>query len=434
MKILNSIKKSLIAAIASAGVCTTLGVADPSDHTVVIRTEQTVKQLVREELQSVRFAEQIAAYNGMPNASTVLAVGTTLAIPRPYLDSLDFGRIAFVKGDVRHSQTNLVVNPPGKGSHVFDGDVLETGSDGFVSLVFNSGARVNVQPESRIIVNDIQCIKVSVKCVIDLSATKGQVHSEVVPAVDGQPPVQFSIDTPFLTAAVRGTAFYVDVDQKENRIGVTKGLVATASAGAQNDLPKGKGLSAKPGVVAEVVDLLDPPVLGQDSDVILFSEEDSLSWSAIDGAKRYEANFATDSTMSESQLVEQTEGLLLSPALSPGDYHVTVAAIDDNEFLGLPAKAKISYAEISETQQPEITIVRRGGTVELSMPGYSGAAQLFIGESEDSFTITTVANASEKLQLELPENREWVFKTRKILGTHKVSAYSDFYVLSARKR
>lgn len=433
MKTLDILNKTIIAGLVlgAASVATMLSAADPNDHTVVIRSAQTVEQIVNAELQSVRFAEQIASYNGI-NVGTVLAVGTTLAIPRPYMESIDYGRIAYVKGDVVHTQTDSVVNPPAKGSLIRNGDVFRTGNDGFISLSFNSGARVNVQPDSRILIQDIDCAKASVKCVISVNATKGQIHSEITPRPDGQPPVKFTVETPFLTAAVRGTAFYVDLNDNENRIGVTKGLVATASGGASNDLPRGKGLSAKPGVVPEVVDLLDPPKLTVQSDTLLVSAEDNISWSVLNGANSYQANIALDSAMAEPIFVQQTNSTgVATPELTPGDYYLSVAGVDDKAFIGLPVRQKITYAEIIDTQQPRLDILRRGNTIELSFPGQKGAAQLLIGKSIDSdvFESRILDSTAAAITLELEEDQEWVFRTRKILGTHKVSAYSDYYVL-----
>ena len=434
MKTLDIIKRAFIAGLTLGTIAVTgFSVAGPNDHTVVIRSAQTVEQVVSAELQSARFAEQIASYNGIASASTVLVIGTTLAIPRPYMQSIDFGRIVFVKGDVVHTQTDLVVNPPAKGSLIHNGDVFQTGEDGFVSLSFNSGARVNLQPESRVLINDIDCAKASVKCVISVSATKGQVHSEIAPRPEGQPPVRFSVETPFLTAAVRGTAFYVDLNDKENRIGVTKGLVATKSGDSNNDLPRGKGLLAQPGVVAEVVDLLAPPAMSIQSDSLLLSAEDSVSWTALDGAMNYQTTIASDRAMAEPLFARRTDQLSVSAALTPGDYFMTVAGVDNQDFIGLPARMKIRFAEITDPEQPRINIVRQGGTVELFIPGQQQPAQLLIGKSIDSdvFETRILDNASEKLTLNLDENQDWVFRARRVLGDYEVSAYSDYYVLSA---
>lgn len=438
MKTINILDKALIVGliVGAAGAATILNAADPDDHTIVIRSAQTVEQIVSAELQSAKFAEQIASYNGFASAGAMLAVGATLAIPRPYLESIDFGRIAFVKGDVVHKQSDLVVNPPTKGSQIRNGDVFRTGDNGFVSLSFNSGARVNVQPDSRVLIKDIDCAKPSVKCVISVSATEGQVYSEIMPRPDGQPPVRFTVDTPFLTAAVRGTAFYVDVDDKENRIGVTKGLVATDSGGASNDLPRGKGLSAKPAVLPEIVDLLDPPTLDIQSEKLLVSTEDIISWSPLDGASSYKASIAADSDMAEPVNVQSTNTTSVTAELSPGDYHLTVAGVDDKQFIGLPARKQITFAEITDSQQPRIDILRTGNTVELTIPGQATAVQLLVGNSMGSnvFESTILDITAGKTVLELDADQQWVFRVRRILGAHKVSAYSDFYVLGAASK
>ena len=218
------------------------------DLVVEISEAQTVKQVVENELNSSRFADQIAAYNGIESISTILPAGASLQIPRPYFDGSNFGRVAFVKGSVVHTQRDLVVNPPSKGSMVFRGDIFTTGPDGFISLNFNSGASINLQPDSRVSVVNLDCIDETVKCVIALNADRGEIQSDITPRPDGQPPVQFSVDTPFLSAAVRGTAFYVNVEEGADRIGVTQGSVAAAAGNADNELARGEGLLAAAGV------------------------------------------------------------------------------------------------------------------------------------------------------------------------------------------
>lgn len=419
-----------------------LSVAENSDQSqedlvVIVRAAQTVEQVLTEELKSTRFARQIAEFNNIASATTVLPVGTTLSIPRPYLDSLDFGRIAYVKGDVTHKQTELVVNPPPKGAQVFDGDIIQTGVDGFVSLSFKSGARVHVQPESRVVITNIDCLSDDGKCAISLEATEGQVGSEVTPRPDGQPPIEFSIETPFLTAAVRGTAFYVDLDGDVNRIGVTKGLVATASGDTNNDLPKGKGLSVADGIAPELVDLLTPPALSLTGDRIILSEQDDIAWQLLDGATTYRADIAADESMAEQLVSLTTDALSFdTPTLAPGDYFLAVAGIDNKNFLGLPARRKVAVAEIEAGQAPELSITRQDDVTVLSVPDNDGPVELLIGNSVNERATSTriLETGSDQLSLNLDPAKDWVFRARKILGSHKVSAYSQYYVYEASTR
>lgn len=422
-----------LTALVGVGVFYEAGVASP-DHIVIIRSAQSVEQIVADELQSTEFARQIATYNGIATIDTMIPAGSTLQIPAPYMETIDFGRIVFVKGDVTLTKTDLVVNPPGKSTKIHRGDVIKTGPDGFVSLSFNSGTTVNLQPLSQVVVDNIDCASLTRDCVIGLNAKKGQVHSEVTPRAADAPQVKFTVDTPFMSAAVRGTAFYVDVESGVNRIGVTRGLVATESAGADFELPRGKGLSASAGVPAAVVDLLSPPEMAESTGPVLLSAEDTFNWRALAGAVTYEAKIATDAKMSEPVVVAQLDELSYQPQLSPGEYHFTVSGIDQQDFVGLAVQREFRFAEIEDSVAPVLDIERHGESVVLKMSDYVGPVQLLIGNSFESDTVQVrdIADMSEPVILDLAQDQDWVFRVRKVLGPLLVSSYSGYYVLNGR--
>ncbi len=408
------------------------GISASPDHIVITRVEQSVEQIVAEELQSTEFARQIATYNGIATIDTMIPAGSTLQIPAPYMQTVDFGRIFFVKGDVTLTKSDLVVNPPGNSTKVHRGDILKTGKDGFVSLRFNSGATINLQPKSQVIVSNIDCASTARACLIKLSATQGQMHSEVEPRPEDAPQVEFSVDTPFMSAAVRGTAFYVDVENSVNRIGVTRGLVDTESAGAQYELPRGKGLSASESTPAAVVTLLSPPEMRASENPVLLSAEDTFNWQPLGGAIAYEAKIATDSNMSEPVVVAEVAGVFYQPELLPGSYHFSVSGIDRQKFAGLPVQQEFSFAEISDAAPPRLDIERHDETVILKVPGYNGTMQLLIGNSieTDDYQVRTISDASEAIVLDLPRDQDWVFRARKVVAPLLVSGYSDYYVLN----
>ncbi len=425
---------TLTALVVGGGVAQQVVVhaSEKQDHTVIVRSAQSVGEIVESELQSRQFARQIADYNGIATVGTLLPAGAVLQIPRPYMDAIEFGSIVFVKGDVTHTKTDIVVNPPNKGAAINTGDIIRTGSDGFVSLSFNSGARVNLQPDSEVRVKHIDCPNSAARCVISLDATKGMLSSEVTPRGKGEVPIQFSVDTPFLSAAVRGTAFYVDVERSVNRIGVTKGLVATDSGGSNFDLPKGQGLSASADAAPAQIDLLKAPQLLVDTGSWLMSSEDIIAWENLDGASSYEATIATDQDMSQTVAVHRSDEPVYQPELTTGEYHLTLAGIDAQNFVGLPVKRKLHYAEITDAEQPQLNIERREGVIEISMDAYDGPAQLLIGKSIDgtAYQVQSIDSMSDTIRLNLAEDESWVFRLRKVHGPLAVSVYSNYYVLS----
>ena len=413
--------------------------ANAEDHIVIVRQSQSLEQIVEDELQSSRFAKQIATYNGIDSISTILPGGTSLQIPQPYMQSRQFGRVVFSKGDVTHSQRRLVVNPPARGAFVYNGDTFTTGGDGFVSLSFSSGAVVNLQPESRVSIANIECADETVDCVIALSAEQGEVSSEITPRPDGQPAVKFSVKTPFLSAAVRGTAFYVTVDDNEDRLGVTHGLVAADVNGTANEIPEGKGLLAKAGVDPAEVNLLAPPELAVGTEKTIYSSQDELLWQAQSGAEQYRLMIAQDESMSQPIFVENlTSNSAALPVETPGSYYLSVAGIDDKMFVGLPASAFFSYASIDDQEKLELQIERSSDVVDvvdIVAPSHTGAVELLISQSiDDSFAERRIIDdLSGGISLDLSPQEDWVFQARKILSDTSVSVYSNQYLLEANR-
>lgn len=405
------------------------------DHSIVVSEEQTLQQIVEDELQSDRFARQIAIYNGYEAGSTIIPIGATIKIPEPYMRLRNYGQVVFAKGDVVHAQPAIVVNPPVKGAYVHEGDIFTTGEDGFVSLKFGSGSVVNVQPDSRISVKDIACAEEQDSCVISLDAERGEIESQVTPRPDGQPPVEFTVTTPFLSAAVRGTTFYVSVEKGADRIGVTSGLVATDVAGTTNDLPKGKGLLAEANVEPALVDLLAAPELLSTEGANTFSVEDSVRWKTLQAAQQYRLTVARDEALTTpllSEVVQETDALT-SWDLTAGDYYMSVAGIDDNQFLGLPVVKQFTFADITDQEKLELQVSRSNAVTSIGPIEYAGLVELLISNSLDNPTEErrVTRNLSEGLSLDLSITQDWVIRARKALSPTTVSVYSDYYVLEA---
>ena len=407
------------------------------DHVVIVKKPQSLKQVVEDELQSSRFAKAIAAYNGIDSISTILPNGAALQIPKPYLLNRQFGRVVFAKGDVIHSQSRLVVNPPAKGAFVYNGDSFITGQDGFVSLSFSSGTVVNVQPESRVSIADIECADETVECVIELNAEKGEVTSDITPRPEGQPAVKFSVKTPFLSAAVRGTSFYVSVEDGADRLGVTDGLVATDVNGSANDVPKGKGLLAEAGADPAVVDLLAPPEIAIGTEKTIYSSEDQLVWKTLSNAQQYRLAIAQDESMSQPVYVANLEGNGVAlPLLDvPGSYYLTVAGIDDSEFVGLPASAVFSYASIDDQGKLELEIQRSSDVIDIAAPAHTGTVELLIGRGIDDLFVERriIDDLSGGVSLDLDPQEDWAIQARKVLSDTSVSVYSDLYLMEASR-
>ena len=124
--------------------------------------------------------------------------------------------------------------------------------------------------------------------------------------------------------------------------------------------------------------------------------------------------------------------------MTAGDYFLSVAAIDESDFVGIPLIVPVRFADITDDGQPELKIERRLDTVTLQLSGdyadYTGPVELQIATSIDAAPerIELIDDLSQPFNLELSQDQAWVFRVRKIFGPYAVSAYSNHYQLPAR--
>lgn len=113
--------------------------------------------------------------------------------------------IAKVRGDVtfRHSDQNTFQNHAKTGTVLVDGDVVKTGKDSFVALIF-----LDDKSQVKLLENcdlEIRGQKVRNRINKDLSMNYGQLKAEVSKTMKGE----FRISTPTSVASVKGTDFWV---------------------------------------------------------------------------------------------------------------------------------------------------------------------------------------------------------------------------------
>ncbi len=113
--------------------------------------------------------------------------------------------IAKVRGDVtfRHSDQNTFKNQAGTGTVLVDGDVIKTGKDSFVALIF-----LDDKSQVKLLENcdlEIRGQKVRNRINKDLSMNYGQLKAEVSKNMKGE----FRISTPTSVASVKGTDFWI---------------------------------------------------------------------------------------------------------------------------------------------------------------------------------------------------------------------------------
>ena len=98
------------------------------------------------------------------------------------------------------------------------GDSIWTGRNGRILLMNDQGS-VLLAPKS--------LVKIPAQALPNSFSVLFQTHGTVSAEVDKRRKRYFSIQTPYLAAVVKGTEFDVEIEKKQTRVSVSKGLVST---------------------------------------------------------------------------------------------------------------------------------------------------------------------------------------------------------------
>ena len=214
-----------------------------SEKVVVVKAGETLSEIVERELRSAALWPAIARHNNIQNPAN-LRQGQKIRIPLIYTRSKEHAVTLFVKGDVRVLPAKGADKQPLKrGERINVGDEIFTGEDGFASVEFSSGSVINIQPGSHVAIIDIACENDDENCIIEVYTETGAVQSRVNPQSERK--VQFLINTPSGSAAVRGTVFDLNANTERSITGVTSGLVDVSASGVTENLETGFGVVAK---------------------------------------------------------------------------------------------------------------------------------------------------------------------------------------------
>lgn len=182
----------------STGLFTT----EPTTSMVAARQNESFTSLSMRIYGSYAFATELAVINNLP-ANAVFEEGQMITLPQAASKSTRGFTVIYAKGDARYKhQENSQWNPLSMGVQKLTlADELITGPDGFVSLQLSTGDVVNIQPGTRVTLNDVWC----------RTRVATDIHSDHLPrmplsnpACSEQPPGNFRIITPYASAAVRG--------------------------------------------------------------------------------------------------------------------------------------------------------------------------------------------------------------------------------------
>jgi len=418
--------------------------SDNRDLHVVVKPGESLSAILQRELESVEDWKLVVRTNKIA-APDKLLPGDVIVIPHSLIQKRNYARLAFTKGTAELVRAiTQTVEKVKKGLKVFVGDAIKTGHDGFVSLTFRDSSLVNVQPNSEIVVEKLECFDKTMSCVIGLRATEGELNLDVGRA-DFEKPTRFTIDTPYASAAVRGTHFDFDI-RDGNALGVTEGEVEISMAGQSSRVPIGKGTLAGEGrSIATIYDLLLAAEFPEFVDFDRVSSEDLLQWGAVEDADRYLAAFATDEAMTNivttvANSVAEQDATVALPDVQPGDYFFGVRAVDKNGLKGFTAKKKLRQVSIDKDVGPDLDIevidqkmtVRSDSTRTLEVR-VGNELKNIKGLDRLPEYQTYQIEPGKTLELDVESNPNWYLIAREILSERSVSSYGGLYEYKANR-
>lgn len=401
------------------------------DIHVVVEDGEFLTAIVRRVMGSVEFWPEVARINKIESPDA-LQPGDVIVFPASLVQKRNYARVVFVKGDskiVRGPDTQPVTLE--KGSRVYLGDIIRTGDRGFVSLSFNGESLVNVQPDSNVQIVQFDCFDKEKSCVVNLSARSGQMNFDVR-NIGFQKPTLFSIETPYASAAVRGTKFDVDV-LDGSAIGVTDGVVVVSSGDETASVPLGKGTLAGEGrSVLTLYDLLVKPVY---NDFIRVSAEDILSWQSIAGAENYNVVLSASESLSDviqSTTTKETYTELLPQAQQ---YYVGTRALDRNGLKGFTEVLSVNQVAIDESAQaPLLEMELSDNSLKIVNTG-NQRSEVHIGtELENIAGLDQLATfdahdiaPGDTLEVTVDTQSDVYIVSRAVIGRTAVSRYGNIY-------
>lgn len=312
------------------------------------------------------------------------------------------------RGSVRAGKRKVAV-----GDVLPVGSVIETGSDGFVTVGLADGSRFTVEANTSVTLEQLRRLRVNNAQTFQLAIPRGRVENEV--STQRGPAARYEIRTPSATIAVRGTAFRIAVDARgtTSRAEVTHGTVAVgAKDGTLIEVPEGFGTLARKGESPIAVPLLPPPDLSS-LPTVLPRAGARVSFPVVDDAHAYRMQIAADAgfvdVISDRSAAQARFDL---PALRSGKWWLRVRAIDAQGMEGRDAQLAFEVdAAKPAALRPRPDAVLTGESVTFVWRGAVRSARFrFEVAQDDTFStvLKSLDTADSQFTLPLaPGNYAW---------------------------
>jgi len=122
----------------------------------------------------------------------------------------DIAQVKTIKGDVK-SKRAYDVTQLEVGDTLNNGDIIITGQDSSIGIIFNDGSRLTLGSKSRIVLEKYIFMPKEFKYQFELNMSKGKAMFESG-EVGKYDPKSFKFKVPSGIIGIRGTKFYVEVE------------------------------------------------------------------------------------------------------------------------------------------------------------------------------------------------------------------------------
>ena len=338
MKRLNSVIAALALLSAVSQPSSALAQANaPATVRYTVKTGDTLLGLTAKYLTGANAYDQLIKANNVPNPEQIYP-GRVILVPVPLLRSTPLqATVANFKGAVSVGESNRLAAPR-VGMAIREGNVLQTGIDGFVTIALSNGSRMTLPTKSRVRIVHMRQFLLTKSTDFDFLVESGRTEMSVTPARD--PNNLFRLRTPIAVSAVRGTKFRIGYDgaDRPSLTEVLEGKVAVdgpSAAAATSLVPAGYGAAAAASGDVGTEELLPPPAI-VGADKIWRARMLDFNLAPVPMAQGYHLQLATDDAFQNMVAEARSVGPKLAVAGIPnGRYFARAMAIAPSGLEGL---------------------------------------------------------------------------------------------------
>lgn len=235
----------------------------PATVRYTVKTGDTLLGLTAQYLTGANAFEQLVKANDVPDPERIYP-GRIILVPVSLLRSTPLqASIVSFKGVVSIVETGKQAAPR-VGMAIREGNTLQTGIDGFVTIALSNGSRMTLPTKSRVRIVHMRQFLLTKSADFDFLVESGRTELSVTPSRD--PNNLFRLRTPIAVSAVRGTKFRIgyDGDALPSLTEVIEGNVAVdgnSAATATALVPAGFGAAASATGDIGTEALLPPPTI-----------------------------------------------------------------------------------------------------------------------------------------------------------------------------